>query len=212
MDGCKQVPFILALIRGGAPNQLGSPGLALLSLTLLSPALLSPTLPSLTLSRFPLISLGLPSPAPPTPGLPSLALLPPQRPLHPLRPVTETPSYLPWYRQGRCHDPCFLPTCNRVLVSSSGSGSGPVRNLLQHMQAAWTEMGLPGTPTFIDLRTAVSTHAKNHHTPSDRTRLAEFMCHNTGTADQFYAQQLDRPRAMAMRQQFQSVTESTVSQ
>nr|XP_020444971.1 uncharacterized protein LOC109953864 [Monopterus albus] len=52
-------------------------------------------------------------------------------------------------------------TCNpagdRVFFTP---GKGPLKNLVRYMQEAWAEMGLPGKPTFIDLRTAVSTHVR----------------------------------------------------
>ncbi|RXN14519.1 hypothetical protein ROHU_009064 [Labeo rohita] len=41
------------------------------------------------------------------------------------------------------------------------------KNLNQYFQEAWASMGLPGTPTFTDMRTTIATHAKNTHTPEE---------------------------------------------
>uniref|UniRef100_UPI0009B402EB uncharacterized protein LOC109953939 n=1 Tax=Monopterus albus TaxID=43700 RepID=UPI0009B402EB len=80
------------------------------------------------------------------------------------------------------------PQGDRVFFTP---GKGPVKNLVRYMQEAWAEMGLPGKPTFIDLRTAVSAHAMNVHVPEVREKVARFMCHDTSTADRFYALHLD---------------------
>ncbi|TNN46712.1 hypothetical protein EYF80_043071 [Liparis tanakae] len=49
------------------------------------------------------------------------------------------------------------PKNQRVFVTKGG---GPVKNMVRHLQMAWAQMGLPGRPTFTDLRTSVSAHAK----------------------------------------------------
>jgi len=43
----------------------------------------------------------------------------------------------------------------RVLTTRCG---GPLKNMAGYMQAVWAHMGLPGRPSFTDLRTAVSGH------------------------------------------------------
>lgn len=48
------------------------------------------------------------------------------------------------------------PSTDAVLITKRGRG--PVKGLSRHMQMAWFSMGLPGSPTFTDLRTAVSAH------------------------------------------------------
>lgn len=63
-------------------------------------------------------------------------------------------------------------------------------------------MGLPGTPTFTDVRTAIATHAKNTHCPEDRHKVAQFMCHTTTTADRFYALNLNAKQAAEHRRLF----------
>nr|XP_020444811.1 uncharacterized protein LOC109953686 [Monopterus albus] len=88
-------------------------------------------------------------------------------------------------------------------------GKGPLKNLVRYMQEAWAEMGLPGKPTFIDLRTAVSAHAKNVHVPEVRSKVAKFMCHNTATtttADRYYALHMDVEQSRAMRRHFEEAS------
>ncbi|XP_048046191.1 uncharacterized protein LOC125268125 [Megalobrama amblycephala] len=69
------------------------------------------------------------------------------------------------------------------------------KNLNQYFQEAWAGMGLPGSPTFTDIRTSIASHAKNLHTSGDRQKVAQFMCHDTSTADRFYALNLDARQA-----------------
>ncbi|KAK2808702.1 hypothetical protein Q5P01_000621, partial [Channa striata] len=65
---------------------------------------------------------------------------------------------------------CF-PTGKNVFFTP---GRGPPKNLVKYMQAAWADMGLPGKPTFIDLRTAVSAHAKNVHSAEQSREMRSF--------------------------------------
>ena len=39
----------------------------------------------------------------------------------------------------------------------SGFGKGEARDLVLYMRSAWTEMGLPGKPNMVDMRSAVAT-------------------------------------------------------
>nr|XP_055062830.1 uncharacterized protein LOC129445857 [Misgurnus anguillicaudatus] len=64
-------------------------------------------------------------------------------------------------------------------------------------------MGLPGKPTFTDLRTSIATHARNTHSSSNRTKVAKFMCHDTFTADKFYAMNLSAKQAVEHRRLFE---------
>ncbi|TNN29881.1 hypothetical protein EYF80_059969 [Liparis tanakae] len=93
----------------------------------------------------------------------------------------------------------------RVFVTR---GDKPLKNLVRYMQTAWAHMGLPGRPTFTDLRTAVSGHVRNIHNETNRDRLARFMCHSTSTADRFYSLSLDRSQARDLRGHFDEVTSS----
>ncbi|TNN28562.1 hypothetical protein EYF80_061290 [Liparis tanakae] len=90
-------------------------------------------------------------------------------------------------------------------------GDGPVKSLVRHLQTAWAQMGLPGRPSFTDIRTAVSAHAKNHHTAETRIRLARYMCHDTSTADRFYSMVLNRRQGQQIREQFMEVTDTASS-
>lgn len=47
------------------------------------------------------------------------------------------------------------PRTNLVFFCGSKSHA---KNLVKYLQLAWSEMGLPGRPTFIDIRSAVATH------------------------------------------------------
>ncbi|KAJ8333411.1 hypothetical protein SKAU_G00414190 [Synaphobranchus kaupii] len=48
-------------------------------------------------------------------------------------------------------------------------------------------MGLPGKPTFTDIRTAVATHNHTVNDPEVRKMVAEYMCHDLTTQNRFYA-------------------------
>ncbi|XP_044043737.1 uncharacterized protein LOC122872093 isoform X2 [Siniperca chuatsi] len=100
------------------------------------------------------------------------------------------------------------PPNNLVFFTA---GKGPAKNMVRYMQGAWAEMGLPGRPSFIDIRTAVSAHAKNVHAAKVRSRMATFMCHNTSTADKFYALNLDTQQSYEMRRLFEGVTSSSTT-
>ncbi|XP_051538590.1 uncharacterized protein LOC127431957 isoform X1 [Myxocyprinus asiaticus] len=50
------------------------------------------------------------------------------------------------------------------------SRPNPCKNLNNYFKEAWKVMGLPGCPTFTDLRTSIATHAKNTHKPEDRQK------------------------------------------
>ncbi|RXN37522.1 hypothetical protein ROHU_001978 [Labeo rohita] len=84
------------------------------------------------------------------------------------------------------------------------SKAGSCKNLNQYFQEAWASMGLQGTPTFTDVRTSIATHAKNTHCPDDRRKVAQFMCHDTATADRFYALNLNAKQAAEHRRLFET--------
>ncbi|XP_073729949.1 uncharacterized protein [Misgurnus anguillicaudatus] len=62
------------------------------------------------------------------------------------------------------------------------STPNPCKNLNNYFQGAWVSMGLPGKPTFTDIRTSIATHARNTHNSDNRQKVAKFMCHDTSTA------------------------------
>ncbi len=51
---------------------------------------------------------------------------------------------------------------------------------------------------------SLSKQAKNTHCPDDRHKVAQFMCHDTTTADRFYALNLDAKQAAEHRRLFDS--------
>lgn len=91
------------------------------------------------------------------------------------------------------------PNTDLVLCSGSKSVNRVIDN---HLRNAWSEMGLPGRPTFTDIRTAVATHVKNLNPTEQRARMSHFMCHSTTTADQFYVLPLNSDQARDIRGHF----------
>ncbi|KAL0152501.1 hypothetical protein M9458_052224 [Cirrhinus mrigala] len=51
-------------------------------------------------------------------------------------------------------------------------------------------------------------HAKNTHCPDDRRKVAQFMCHDTATADRFYALNLNAKQAAEHRRLFETAVAS----
>ncbi len=122
------------------------------------------------------------------------------------------------------------------------SKPSPCKNLNAYFQEAWKSMGLPGCPTFTDIRTAIVTHvssdaycvcvcvsvcmstllshwlrfllsvqAKNSHKPEERYKISQFMCHDTSTADKFYAVNLNPKQAVEHRLLFEQALEGPES-
>nr|XP_055062940.1 uncharacterized protein LOC129445996 [Misgurnus anguillicaudatus] len=54
------------------------------------------------------------------------------------------------------------------------STPNPCKNLNNYFLGAWVSMGLPGKPTFMDVRTSIATHARNTHSKADRDKVAKF--------------------------------------
>ncbi|CAM4574628.1 unnamed protein product [Leuciscus chuanchicus] len=84
------------------------------------------------------------------------------------------------------------------------SKPNPCKNLNGYFQEVWKEMGLPGCPTFTDLRTSIANHAKFTHAAEDRQKLAKFMCHDVRTVDKFYVTNLSVKQAVEHRRLFQA--------
>ncbi|XP_037544560.1 uncharacterized protein LOC119421255 [Nematolebias whitei] len=97
----------------------------------------------------------------------------------------------------------------RFLHTTSNS---PGKILLKYLRVVWEEMGLPGLPSFTDIRTSVATHVKNFHSAEVRRRLANFMCHDTSTADRFYAMHLTAEQARTIRVLFEQSTSNAEAQ
>ncbi|XP_034080988.1 uncharacterized protein LOC117551982 isoform X2 [Gymnodraco acuticeps] len=76
-------------------------------------------------------------------------------------------------------------TNNRYFLCTAGKN--PSRNLASLLRLAWTDVGLKGPINFTDLRTVHADNAKRFQDIGNRQRVSDFMCHNTATADTFYA-------------------------
>ncbi|XP_073800119.1 uncharacterized protein isoform X2 [Danio rerio] len=96
-----------------------------------------------------------------------------------------------------------LPGGSQATYFFFTSRASPCRTLNKYFQSAWLSMGLPGKPTFTDVRTAIATHAKNAHSSEDRRKVAQFMCHDTSTSDKFYALHLGPLQARERRRLFE---------
>ncbi|XP_035989478.1 uncharacterized protein LOC118561474 [Fundulus heteroclitus] len=79
-----------------------------------------------------------------------------------------------------------------------------IEKLIVPMQAAWLNMGFPGRPTFTDFRTSIATYARNTLSPSARTNISKTMCHDTRTADKFYALHRTASELARIRQNFEA--------
>lgn len=60
---------------------------------------------------------------------------------------------------------------------------------------------------FVSNCAFLSEQAKNTISPGDRHKVARFMCHDTSTADKFYALNLDAKQALEQRALFQAAVE-----
>ncbi|MGL5596663.1 MAG: hypothetical protein ACRDDA_00745 [Aeromonas sp.] len=54
------------------------------------------------------------------------------------------------------------PTAKFFFFTSTPN---PCKNLNNHFQEAWKKMGLPGTPTFTDIRSSIATHVSRAPPP-----------------------------------------------
>ncbi|KAI7808200.1 hypothetical protein IRJ41_020067 [Triplophysa rosa] len=87
------------------------------------------------------------------------------------------------------------------------STPNPCKNLNNYFQEAWKAMGLPGCPTFTDVRTSIASHANFTHAPENRLKLCKFMCHDVCTADTFYVTNLTAKQAVEHRRLFEAALE-----
>ncbi|KAM4533128.1 uncharacterized protein V3H82_026745 [Fundulus diaphanus] len=86
-----------------------------------------------------------------------------------------------------------------------------IQNLQHHLQSAWAEMGFSGSPTFTDFRTSIATYARDALSPGTRTKVSKTMCHDTATAEKFYAMHQTAEQLCELRKRFQEATEPSVS-
>ncbi|XP_023188419.1 uncharacterized protein LOC111608431 [Xiphophorus maculatus] len=96
------------------------------------------------------------------------------------------------------------PSCDLVFFTP---GNGPVKKLVHSAQRAWKEMGLAGRPTMTDIRTSVATLARNTQPMDVRSQMSRLMCHDTATADRFYALNLDEKQLDDLRKKFEEATQ-----
>ncbi|XP_041929933.1 uncharacterized protein LOC121694073 [Alosa sapidissima] len=88
---------------------------------------------------------------------------------------------------------------NKLLFFTSGRG--PSKDMNSHRN-----MGLPGRPIYTDIRMAVSSYAKRVHGSKIRNVMTQYMCHDTKTADKFYALSLNVAESRLMRERFDATT------
>ncbi|XP_032403169.1 uncharacterized protein LOC116709038 isoform X2 [Xiphophorus hellerii] len=91
------------------------------------------------------------------------------------------------------------PQCDLVFFNTNHQH---VSTITAFARNAWAAMLLPGRPSLTDIRTAVATMCRNTHSSDVRTQMARVMCHDTRTADRFYAMQLDVGQMAEMRRRF----------
>ncbi|XP_034070884.1 uncharacterized protein LOC117545262 [Gymnodraco acuticeps] len=91
-------------------------------------------------------------------------------------------------------------TNNRYFLCIAGKN--PSRNLATFLRLAWADVGLKGPINFTDLRTVHADNAKRFQDISNRQRVSDFMCHNTATADKFYAKNPSLKEAADIRMLF----------
>ncbi|XP_027867842.1 uncharacterized protein LOC114141482 isoform X2 [Xiphophorus couchianus] len=91
------------------------------------------------------------------------------------------------------------PRCDLVFFNTNHRH---VKNITLFARNAWAAMLLPGRPSLTDIRTAVATMCRNTHSSEVRTQMSRVMCHDTRTADRFYAMQLDVNQMAEMRRRF----------
>nr|XP_043874539.1 uncharacterized protein LOC122764505 [Solea senegalensis] len=88
----------------------------------------------------------------------------------------------------------------------SSLGRGEAKDIVKYFRAAWAEMGLHGTPSLMDMRSAVSTYNFESNDAEVRDQVATFMCHSVKTQERFYALHNTLKRAKQMRELFVSLS------
>ncbi|XP_059184692.1 uncharacterized protein LOC131967766 [Centropristis striata] len=69
----------------------------------------------------------------------------------------------------------------------SSFGKGQAKDMVRYVRRAWAEMGLLGSPSLLDVRSAVATYNFESNKKEDREKVASFMCHSVATQERFYA-------------------------
>ncbi|XP_049895678.1 uncharacterized protein LOC126387170 [Epinephelus moara] len=81
-------------------------------------------------------------------------------------------------------------------------GKGQAKDMVRYIRMAWAEMGLPGSPTVLDIRSVVATYNFEQNSAEARAEVAKFMCHSVATQERFYALHKSVALAGKMRQLF----------
>ncbi|XP_054882767.1 uncharacterized protein LOC129357761 [Poeciliopsis prolifica] len=110
-----------------------------------------------------------------------------------------TPEEYGWLRRWMAIRRELRPDSDLMFFNLNG---GPVNKLTSFARDAWARMRLPGSPSLTDIRTAVATMARNTQCAEVRQRMSQLMCHDTRTADRFYAMQLTVSQLADMRRTF----------
>ncbi|XP_070998483.1 uncharacterized protein [Oncorhynchus clarkii lewisi] len=80
-----------------------------------------------------------------------------------------------------------LPGGKKAQYFFFNSTNTEIKNLPVYLREAWKEMGLPGSPTFTDLRTSIFSHVKNVVPNADGETLSDFVRHDSRTEAKRYA-------------------------
>nr|XP_046193494.1 uncharacterized protein LOC124022851 [Oncorhynchus gorbuscha] len=81
-----------------------------------------------------------------------------------------------------------LPGGKKARYFFFNSTNTEMKNLPVYLMEAWKEMGLPGRPTFTDLRTPIFSHVKKNVLPNaDGETLADFVRHDSRMEAKRYA-------------------------
>nr|XP_043892046.1 uncharacterized protein LOC122775897 [Solea senegalensis] len=92
-----------------------------------------------------------------------------------------------------------VPT-NQYFFSTLGRGEA--KDLIKYFRKAWSEMGLRGSPTLMDIRSAVATYNFESNDSEVRQHVATFMCHDVRTQERFYSLHNTLSHAKQMRELF----------
>ncbi|XP_030194640.1 uncharacterized protein LOC115529747 [Gadus morhua] len=83
-----------------------------------------------------------------------------------------------WCREWLC---LRLPSLPQNSYFFTSFGRGEPKDLIKYFRQAWGEMGLPGSPSLTDIRSAVATYNLETNHSEVRRNMSEFMCHDVHT-------------------------------
>ncbi|XP_051237179.1 uncharacterized protein LOC127352652 [Dicentrarchus labrax] len=90
------------------------------------------------------------------------------------------------------------PCGNTELVFANTNG-GSFRDALVCFQKAWQKFDLPGKPTFMLIRSSISTLIGSSLGTQEKTQVHRMMCHSDSTAEKFYEADLTLDQAFKCR-------------